>query len=491
MDNAALCQLSASAAVAMMVAGEVTAEAYAAALLERCADAAHLNAFISLDPAQVLAQARAADAHRAAGKPLGLLHGLPVPVKDSVNTADYPTTGGTNALRDFRPKTDAAAVTLLRRAGAIVLGKTNLHELSFGWTSSNAAFGAVRNPYDPQRIPGGSSGGTAAAVAGGMAPLGVAEDTAGSIRVPAALCGLFGFRPTTGRYLNAGVVPMTAVFDQVGPHARCMADIALFDAVMTGDEQPIVPASLAGVRIGIDRTFFGSGLDAEVAAALSDTIAQLEAAGVVFVDVQLPGLQALVDAASVPIIFHDFLPSLAAYLRDHGAPVSVAEVQAQVASPDVMAALSLCTPIAAAGADAAYRAARDGHRAELQRLFARCYADNDIAALLFATTMVAAPLIGEDRTVRINDDDVPFAVGIGRNIMPGSTAGLPGLVIPTGLGRSSGMPMSIEIDGPAGSDRALLAIGMAIAALWPPMPAPQAFSGPAVTAASLAAHRSL
>ena len=265
MDNAALCQLSASRAVALMVAGEMTAEAYATALLERCGEYAHLNAFISIDPHYVLAQARAADAHRAAGKSLGLLHGLPVPVKDSVNTADYPTTGGTGALRDFRPKTDAAAVTLLRGAGAIVLGKTNLHELSFGWTSSNAAFGAVRNPYDPQHIPGGSSGGTAAAVAAGMAPLGVAEDTAGSIRVPAALCGLFGFRPTTGRYPNDGVVPMTSVFDQVGPHARCMADIALFDAVMTGDEQPMEPAVLAGLRIGIDRDYYCSRLDADVA----------------------------------------------------------------------------------------------------------------------------------------------------------------------------------------------------------------------------------
>jgi mandelamide amidase len=486
MDNAALCQLSASEVVALMAAGEVSAEAYAAALLERCANGAHLNAFISIDAARVLAQARAADAHRAAGSPLGLLHGLPVPVKDSINTADYPTTGGTNALRDFQPKTDAAADALLRRAGAIVLGKTNLHELSFGWTSSNAAFGAVRNPHDPQRIPGGSSGGTAAAVAAGMAPLGVAEDTAGSIRVPAALCGLFGFRPTTGRYPNAGVVPMTSVFDQVGPHARCMADIALFDAVMTCDERPISPTALTGLRIGIDREFFCSGLDDEVADALADTIARLEAAGAVLVDVQLPGLQALVDAASVPIIFNDFLPSLAAYLHAHDAPVSLESVQAQVASPDVMAALNTCTPIGAAGAEAGYLAARGEHRGALQRLFADCYADHDIAALLFAATMVTAPLIGEDRTVRINGENVPFAVAIGRNIMPGSTAGLPGLVMPCGLGRSSGLPMSIELDGPVGSDRALLAIGMAVAAVLPLMPVPVA-----VTSASLAAHSGL
>jgi mandelamide amidase len=479
MDDTALCELSASAAVALMASGELSAETYATALLARCGQGAHLNAFISLDAGQVLEQARAADAHRAAGKPLGPLHGLPVPVKDSVNTSDYPTTGGTNALRHFRPATDAACVTLLREAGAIVLGKTNLHELSFGWTSTNAAFGAVRNPHDPSRIPGGSSGGTAAAVAAGMAPLGVAEDTAGSIRVPAALCGLFGFRPTTGRYPNAGVVPMTPIFDQVGPHARCMNDILLFDAVMTGEPVSVEPVPLAGLRLGVDRAFFFSGLDPDVAEAIAELVAVLEAAGVEIVDVHLSGLQSLVDPASVPIIFHDFLPSLSAYLAAHDAPVSLAELESQVASPDVQAALSLCTPISATP-DPSYVTARDHHRRALQQLMAACFADHGIAALLFPTTLVPAMPIGADRTVRINGVDVPFATAIGRNILPGSTAGLPGLVMPCGLGRASGLPISTELDGPAGSDRTLLAIGMAISALLPPMPFP------AVTAASLA-----
>jgi Asp-tRNA(Asn)/Glu-tRNA(Gln) amidotransferase A subunit family amidase len=161
---------------------------------------------------------------RAAGKPLGALHGLPVPIKDSVNTKDLPTTGGTPALRSFQPKEDAPIVRVLADAGAILLGKTNLHELSFGWTSNNQAFGPVRNPYDPTRIPGGSTGGTAVAVAARMAPLRVAEGTEGSIRVSAALTGIAGFRPTTGRYPSSGVIPITPLFDQVGPHARCVAE---------------------------------------------------------------------------------------------------------------------------------------------------------------------------------------------------------------------------------------------------------------------------
>src|SRR5262249_43259570 len=161
-------------------------------LLARAQHCAKLNAFITLEPDTVLEAARAADQKRASGAELGALHGLPIPIKDSVNTKDYPTTGGTPALRYFRPESDAPLVHALRSAGAVVMGKTNLHELSFGWTSNNLAFGAVHNPYDPTRVPGGSTGGTAAAIAARIAPLGVAEDTEGSIRVPAALCGIVG-----------------------------------------------------------------------------------------------------------------------------------------------------------------------------------------------------------------------------------------------------------------------------------------------------------
>ena len=185
-----LVDLSAVEAIKRMAQGDLSVEQYANALLERCAAGGALNAFITLEPDKVLEAARECDRARRAGRHPGPLFGLPIPVKDSVNTRNYPTTAGTPALRHFRPVDDAPLVKTLRAAGAIVLGKTNLHELSWGWTSNNLAFGPVHNPYDPARIPGGSSGGTAAAVAAHMAPLGVAEDTEGSIRVPAALCGM-------------------------------------------------------------------------------------------------------------------------------------------------------------------------------------------------------------------------------------------------------------------------------------------------------------
>lgn len=273
---------------------------------------------------------------------------------------------------------------------------------------------------------------------------------------------MFGFRPTTGCYPNDGVVPMTSLFDQVGPHARSMHDIVLFDAVMTGDAPSIAPATLAGLRLGIDRAFFFSGLDFGVAQVTGEAIARLEAAGVIMVEVELPGLQALLDAASVPIIFHDFLPLLAVYLAENTAPASLADIQAQLASPDVQVAFSLCTPVSDRE-DPVYLAARDAHRPALQRLMADCFADYGIAALLFPTTLVPATQIGAGRSVNINGVDVPFATAIGRNILSGSTAGLPGLVIPCGC--ASDFPVSIEIDGATGCDRQLLAIGMAVAAL--------------------------
>jgi mandelamide amidase len=250
-----LAQWTAVEAIAHMAHGELSAERYAEGLLARCAAAQSLNAFITLEPQQVLADARACDLARRAGSAPGPLFGLPIPIKDSINTRDYATTGGTPALRHHRPAADAPVVARLRAAGALVLGKTNLHELSFGWTSDNRAYGSVRNPHDPSRIPGGSSGGTAAAVAARLAPLGVAADTEGSIRVPAALCGIQGFRPTTGRYPTQACIPITPLFDQVGPHARCSADLALFDAVITGDHRPLTAASLRGLRFGVVRDY--------------------------------------------------------------------------------------------------------------------------------------------------------------------------------------------------------------------------------------------
>ena len=471
--DADLAELSAADAVARMTRGDLTAERYASALLARCRSHASLNAFISLEPERVLDEARARDRERRAGAKLGPLFGLPIPVKDSVNTRDYRTTGGTPALREFRPRADAPVVTALRNAGAVVLGKTNLHELSYGWTSNNPAFGAVHNPYDPTRIPGGSSGGTAAAIAARLAPLGVAEDTEGSIRVPAAFCGIAGFRPTTGRYSTHGCIPISPLFDQVGPHARSVADLALFDSVVAGDWSPLEARGLRGVRLGVVRDYWYADLDPDIARAAELALARLREAGAVLVEGAMPDLAKLIDLTTDPVQNHDVRTELARYLKTYGAPVSLEQLVAR-ASPDIRALFR--SDVLPGGAnfvsESAYRAARDEHLPALRRLYRDYFARARVAAMVFPTTLVAAPAIGEETTVQTADGRIlPFEVAVARNIAPASTAGVPGLVLPAGL-TPGGLPVALEFDGPAAGDRALLELGLSLQAALGPLPPP-------------------
>ncbi len=469
---AQLLKLSAGEAVACMSRGEITVERYAGALLERCESLRALNAFITLEPARVLEAARDCDRQRLAGAQCGALFGLPMPVKDSVNTRDYPTTAGTPALRHFRPAEDAPVVQALRNAGALVLGKTNLHELSYGWTSDNRAFSAVHNPYDPQRIPGGSSGGTAVAIAAHMAPLGVAEDTEGSIRVPAALCGICGFRPTTGRYSTRGCAPISPLFDQVGPHARAVSDLALFDSVVTNDWQALAATPLSGVRLGVVRDYWFSGLDPQVERVTELAMRRLKAAGAQIIETTMPGLQSLIDLSTDAVQNHDARTALAEYLKEYGVGLTFDEVVAQ-ASADIQETFrSLVLPGAPHFvSEASYAAARDIHLPALRRLYQDYFARTGVAAILFPATMIAAPLIGEAATVSIQEHPVRFEVAIARNIAPGSTAGIPGLVLPAGL-TSAGLPVGMEFDAPAAADRALLALGISLEAALGPIPPP-------------------
>ena len=405
--------------------------------------------------------------------PAGPLFGLPIPVKDSVNTKDYATTGGTPALRNFHPVADAPVVAALRSAGAIVLGKTNLHELSYGWTSNNLAYGAVRNPYDLTRIPGGSSGGTAAAIAGRLAPLGVAEDTQGSIRVPAAFCGIAGFRPTTGRYSTKGCVPISPLFDQVGPHARTVADLALFDSVVANDWQALASTPLKGLRLGVVRDYWFTDLDPEVERVTDLALSRLKEAGAEIIETQLPGLKSLIDLSTYQVQNHDVRLALAQYLKEYGTGLDLKTLLAQ-ASPDIQQLFR--SDVLPGGAnfvsESAYAAARDQHLPALRRLYQEYFARARVAAMIFPATMVPAPRIGEESTLQVRGKPLPFDTAVARNISPGSTAGLPGLVLPAALTKS-GLPVGIELDGPAGSDRALLALGSSVERALGVLPAPR------------------
>jgi mandelamide amidase len=467
-----LVELSAVDVVAKLRDGEVTAERYAAAILERCQKGKILNAFIALPQEQVLEAARAADRLRRSGAKLDALHGLPIPVKDSVNTKDMPTTGGTPALRNFRPKEDAPVVRALLAAGAIVLGKTNLHELSFGWTSNNLAFGAIHNPYDVKRIPGGSSGGTAVAVATRMAPLGVAEDTEGSIRVPAAMCGIAGFRPTTGRYISTGVVPISPLFDQVGPHARTVGDLALFDSVVTEDWTPLSATALKGTKLGVGRRYWFSGLDSDVEHVSNEALKKLEAAGVQIVEADVPELARFVELTTLPIQNHDVRFALAKYLEDYGAGVTFDQLISE-ASADIRRDFRDLLPGGKLFVgEAQYQVVRDQHLPKLKEAFRQYFARTGVAAVVFPATMIPPPLIGEDVEVSIDGKKVAFETAVARNIAPGSTAGLPGLVLAAGM-TPGGLPIALEFDGQTGSDRSLLALGLTVERVLGGVPAPK------------------
>ena len=470
--TAKLLNLSAGEAVARMLRGEITVERYASALLARCEALRALNAFITLEPARVLEAACACDRKRRNGRKAGPLFGLPIPVKDSVNTRDYPTTGGTPALRHFRPAQDAPLVNTLKAHGAIVLGKTNLHELSFGWTSSNLAFGAVHNPYDATRIPGGSSGGTAVAVATHMAPLGVGEDTRGSIRVPAAMCGISGFRPTTGRYSSQGVVPLTPLFDQVGPLARTVSDLALFDSVVTNDWRPLPPPSLKGVRFGIAREYWFKDLDPEVERVTGLALERLKDAGAAIVEADFPGLQLLIDLTASKVILHDALRTLPRYLQKYSAGVTLDELINQ-ASADIRDDFrNLVIPGAPhLVSEDTYLAARDTHLPALRRAYQEYFARTGVSAIVFPVTMVPATPIGQDVEVDIRGQKISFSNAMRRNISPSSCAGAPGLVLPAGL-TTAGLPVGIEFDAPAREDRRLLALGLSLEGALGPILAP-------------------
>jgi indoleacetamide hydrolase len=472
-SNHDLLDFSAVDAVREMSSGALKAEVYASALLERCRQLKALNAFITLEPDLVLEQARNADLKRSSGAKLGPLHGLPIPVKDSLNTAQYATSAGTPALRGFRPGADAPLVQTLRAAGAIVLGKTNLHELSYGWTSNNLAFGAVHNPYDPMRIPGGSSGGTAVAIATHMAPLGIAEDTEGSIRVPAALCGVMGLRPTTHRYSTIGAVPACALFDQTGPHARRIADLALFDRVASGDGRDIGPSPLTGVRLAMWRGYWFEGLDPEVERITQEALAKLRAAGVTIVEAEVPGLRELMAKTADLIVDHDTRVELTRYLATYGAPVGFDELVART-SPDIRAIFAHEVVAGSPGfvSESAYQTAVNVYLPQLRKTFKEYFASTGAAAIVFPTTLVTAPKIGEEGDLNVAGRKVSFDEAIGRNIAPGSRTGLPGLVIPTGLA-ANGLPVALEFDGPAGTDRALLALGESIERVLGHVPPPR------------------
>jgi indoleacetamide hydrolase len=449
--------------------GEIKAEALADALLARAAAHKSLNAFIALDADKVRAAAREADRGRAAGASIGPLHGVPLALKDNLDTAEYPTTGGTPGLAGNRPKRNAVVVQALLDAGAVALGKCNLHELAYGITNNNSAFGPARNPYAPDRIPGASSGGTGVAVAARLAPGGIGSDTGGSVRIPAALCGLVGLRPTTGRWSQAGIVPISHTRDTAGPMTRNVADCMLIDGVVTGDATEMMPPPLVALRIGVPRKHFWENLDPELEQICEQTLRLLADSGVQLLDVDMSDETRFDNEAGFPIALYETVTDLDRYLNEHRAGLDFAGLVAKVASPDVKGILQ---SLIGAGAvpEEAYRKALQ-QRAVMQDTYRRHFREHGVAAIIFPTTPAPAAKIGEDETFMLNGKAVPTFPTFIRNTSPGSVGGIPGISLPVGMTKS-GLPIGMEISGPPDSDLRLLAIAAALEPLLPKLPAP-------------------
>lgn len=432
-----------------------------------------LNCYVEFDAEGLRAQARRADARLGAGERAPLL-GVAVALKDNIDAIGFACGNGTPALQGRASSADAALVGRLRAAGALIPGKLGMHELALGITSNNACNGAVHNPWDPRRSPGGSSGGAGAAVAARLVPAAIGTDTGGSVRVPAAFCGVFGLRPSVGRVSADGIAPISATRDTAGPLARSVADVALLDGVLTGEQAPLAEVSLRGLRLGLPDGAFWDDLDPGVHACAQRAVDQLRARGVEFVDVALPSLAERNGEVSFVVALYEFVRDMTRYLRDKERGVDLATLVAGVRSPDVKA---IVEPLLGAGAvpEAAYHGALAA-RERLQALYRDAFASSGVEALVFPTAACTAPLLGDDQTFAHNGRACPTFATVIRNTDPGSNAGIPGISIPVGL--AGGLPVGLEFDGAAGSDRRLLAIAAAVEAALPAMPSPAAGGAP-------------
>jgi mandelamide amidase len=363
---------------------------------------------------------------------------------------------------------DADCVAALRAAGALVLGKSNLHEFALGVTSGNVTYGAVGNPHALDRIAGGSSGGTAAAIAAGLAPVGLGTDTGGSIRIPAALCGVVGFRPSTGRWPSRGVVPISVpTRDTAAPMARSVRDCALLDAVVCSEHPDLSDLSPGTLRLGVPSEFWSdlhAGLEHQLEAALGF----LRAAGVKLIPVAMDIDLSAVGDLGLTIAMAENLPALRGYFADHDLPFDAERLAAAIASPDVRAVFDHLTSGGAPDA-ATYAAALAEVRERLQPAWNRAFSHHALDALVMPTTPLPAARKGEDEFVHMEGRRWPTFDTYVRHCGPATLLGLPSLSLPAGCvqEKDSVLPVGLMLDGPRGADRRLLSIAAALQRLLP------------------------
>lgn len=457
-EAADLTSLGIAAAAAAIRNGDITSEAYTAALLARARGLAGLNAFITIDEAGALAAARDADKARAAGSAAPLL-GVPLGVKDSYLTKGLPTSLGLDSLAHFVPQEDAGAVRAIKDAGAVILGKNNLVEMSYGLTGHNARYGQVKNPNARDRVSGGSSSGSAASVAADIVPASLGGDSVGSIRVPASLCGVVGFKPTTGRWPRDGVAPISHTLDTTGVFARSVGDCALVDQVETGD-QAAVPFGagydVKGARLAYAPRQFLDLIDPEVEARFRDVVRRLREAGAEVVEVDLgDDFGALIQTATWNIFFHETMDAISEFLRRHDIPTTFEAIYEGL-KPELREAWDQMVLPGGGGAISAeaYQTALAVSRPEIQRRLDEAFVAHGAKAILQPTTPCTAPSIEKQASFPLAGREVS-SLTLANHTVLASSVGLPGISLPVGLSRG-GLPIGLELDAPLGSDRTLL-----------------------------------
>ena len=394
-----------------------------------------LNAFITLLRERSLDDAARAEGEIRAGRYRGPLHGIPIAVKDLIDIAGTRTTSG-SAVPSPKMSADAPVVQRLREAGAVVVGKTNLHEFAFGTTSEESAYGPVRNPLDATRSAGGSSGGSAAALATGMAFGALGTDTGGSVRIPSAACGTVGLKPASGEVSCEGVVPLSGTLDHVGPMARSVADVALIQTILAGTAPDTAARATDRLVFGIPRPYFCDLLDADTAAALARAADALVSAGHRVIDLEID------RAEWTPHVYLHIVLAEAAWFH---APTL--QRHASAYSPGVRIRLEM----------GGYVLAEDYVRAMRLRDLLRQYVESALArcdALLLPTLPMAAPPLGA-ATVAIGGRQEPVRSAMLRLTQLFNVTGHPAIALPAGAGLD-GLPRSLQLV--AGRTSRLLAI---------------------------------
>jgi len=482
--TAGLTRLTASELAAALAAGEVSAAEATTAHLDRIATIDdRVGAFLHVDADGALAGARDVDDRRARGEALGPLAGVPLACKDVLTQRGVPTTAGSKILEGWRPPYDATVVARLRAGGVVILGKTNMDEFAMGSSTENSAYHPTRNPWDLDRVPGGSSGGSAAAVAAFEAPLAVGTDTGGSIRQPAALCGVVGVKPTYGGVSRYGLIAFSSSLDQAGPFARTVEDAALLHAVVAGHDPldstsidapvpPVVAAArrhdVAGMRVGVVRELAGEGYQPGVEQRFREAVDLLGRLGATVVEVSCPHFGYALPAYYL-IAPSECSSNLARFdamryglrVGDDGV-AGVEEVMSATRAAgfgaEVKRRIILGTYALSSGYYDAYYGQAQKVRTLISRDFAAAYEQVDV--LVSPTTPTTAFRLGE----RVDDPLAMYLADLAT--IPANLDGGAAMSLPCGVSPADGLPVGLQIMAPALADDRLYRVGGALEAAY-------------------------